>query len=662
MHDIAYRVFLFLYAFFLVFTICSQLLTLWGAPFVTLYGAGMLALWAGGLALRLTPLLIAAFGPSCLRLPSLRVDAGAIRSRGRAVRVQAVVLAIAFVIGLAAVYRAPHDFTPFWLGCLGAAALALLPAARQATGPPIVALHAQTDAIEGPAWGWAYPLFLLVALGFYFATSVPDGDDALFLNIASGAQRSREGLMTLDTMLGIDGLGFIKSTYRLEAFIPLAALIADVLGVETILAAHAVLPVLSIAFALSVYVVVLQAFLGRHWPAALVFLLLLTLILAGSYTAYGNFGFTRFFQGKALLVSTVVPLVGALALAAILRGGVLLSALLAGAVIIGIGASANGIFLGPILVAVVAATFFLGGDRRQRLAAVALGTAVVYPAALAGYLLVFDPPAPSEFEDAGRIGTVFWSLLGRPYAVVLFLTGLFAAAAAGLMNPRLRLISLFVAVYLVCVVNPFTWDLLGRYVTGNVNFRLFWALPVPFIGAVFLGVLWQSVRAPVFRAGMLGALALGCLLPGALPQETERFRWEWSLIKVHSPEYAIAERVNAAAPPGALMLAPEAIALWLTTFDNFRPVVDARPIYTPQRAHLMPADRLRRRAALFDWITGTPVEADIPRLIDEVGVRAVLVPPGEAGAAMRPVLAASGFTATDGAFGGYGLFLRGAAE
>ena len=54
---------------------------------------------------------------------------------------------------------------------------------------------------------------------------------------------------------------------------------------------------------------------------------------------------------------------------------------------------------------------------------------------------------------------------------------------------------------------------------------------------------------------------------------------------------------------GGLILAPEAVASWIPTLDDARPVVEARTIYLPQRLS-MPPDERQLRQRLFEWVSG----------------------------------------------------------
>lgn len=82
-------------------------------------------------------------------------------------------------------------------------------------------------------------------------------------------------------------------------------------------------------------------------------------------------------------------------------------------------------------------------------------------------------------------------------------------------------------------------------------------------------------------------------------------------------------------------------SIWIATLEDARPVVEARGIYTPQRARFMPAGQYQDRAMLFAWVSQQPPGAttDItPYLpaLRRLGVRVVVV--RNPGAARRAIV------------------------
>jgi hypothetical protein len=169
------------------------------------------------------------------------------------------------------------------------------------------------------------------------------------------------------------------------------------------------------------------------------------------------------------------------------------------------------------------------------------------------------------------------------------------------------------------------WQAYADHVTGHLNNRLFWATPFPLMLAIGSGVLWISVPSAVRVAA--AALIVAAI---ASPQSgLYDLGWGFSAAKVPQPDYSFADQVNALAPCGGLILAPEELSTWIATLEDARPVVEARGIYTTQRRAFMPATQYSARWKLFVWTTredGGPVPIDEFRaLLEELAVRVVVV-------------------------------------
>src|ERR1700675_1552886 len=97
----------------------------------------------------------------------------------------------------------------------------------------------QTERLlRGPsamgAVGGRLSLLILVLLAIYYFSHRADADDAKYINLAIGAQRTTGGVFQFDTMLG-DGPGAIHlPTYKFHSFELLGAVISSVTGLEPI--------------------------------------------------------------------------------------------------------------------------------------------------------------------------------------------------------------------------------------------------------------------------------------------------------------------------------------------------------------------------------------------------------------------------------------------
>lgn len=617
--------------FFAVWTVGANVVALGRLPADALHLALLLAVCAAVLAAAGASFVNRLFGPGRLGLPSVswRSMAGQIDRR---LTTWGVLLGLMFVLAFLMQYKR-SQFLPLWLLCLLTATVAL---ARSGVTANTVQLTSRASREQSMSIGVGVLLVAAVLLAFYYLTSIPDADDSLYLNFAVGTLRDRASVFAHDTMLGAPGAAFIKSTYRLESYQLLTATVADLTGLPVILVAHGLIPALALIFTAAVLVLIYRVLFADGWAAGVIAHLLWLTALDGSLQSYGYHAVPRFFQGKAPFVTTMVPLIAILAVMAVREASWPALGLLAAAMIASLGFTANAVFAAPLAAGLAIAPMFLLGDSRRRMLCLRLACTIVYPAALVIYLLLFDPPGPSEVPNAGTVGATLWSMLGSPVVLAGVLVLLFLAAGAAILHKSFRNISLYVLVLLLLVLNPFLWPAYGRDVTGNLNVRLLWAVPLPLILALLTTVGWRSLSRRL--ALLLGFVLLAAtILPSSILHRTS---WSPSLLKVPQPQYHVAQAINAQAPPGAVILAPEEIATWIPTFDDARPVVEAREIYLPQRSGEISPDQLTQRKSLFEWINEkrsltTPAALEA---LERLDVRVIVVRDDSGCAPIRAVL------------------------
>jgi hypothetical protein len=582
-------------AFFCVWTLGTNVVALASLPFDALYVVLVLALCAAVLALRGSSAVEHLFSPGRLSLPRVSLELGGVASLERRTVLAGAGLFLLFAVAAGAQYKT-NQFLPLWFLCLLTAVLAIF---RTGVAGCVVRLTACPPHGGGVPVGIGTLLVIGGMLAFYYLTSIPDSDDSLFLNFAVGAIRNRGAVFGYDTMLGLPGLAFIKSTYRLESYQLLTAIVSDLTHLPVIVTAHAVVPAFALVFAASVLVLIHRTLFAEDWFVGVAAHLLWLVILDGAMQSYGYHSVPRFFQGKAPFVTAMVPLIAILTILAVRERSWLAVGLIAAAVAASVGFTANAVFAAPLAAALVALPMFLLGDRPRRIACLRLALTILYPAALVAYLLFFDPPRPSEVAGAGTVGSMLWSVLSSPAALAGVLTLLFLAAGAAFFNLTLRGVSLYVLVLLALVLDPFLLNLYGHHVTGNLNYRLLWGVPLPLMLAAITGTLWRSLSR-MHRLGVAAAFLAATASPGSV---LRRIEWGPSMLKVPELQYRIARTINALTPEGGLILAPEEIAAWIPTLDDARPVVEARAIYLPQRAADMPSRQHMLRKALFEWVS-----------------------------------------------------------
>lgn len=611
-------VFLFGFGFFLTWTFGTQLVALTGSPFDWLYGILVISVVASVFLARCRVRLA---GEELLALPCLQIISTQLRKLTIVEWGCLAAIAAAFLLSIALQYKS-SNFTLFWALCIVVGLFTLFRRGRFEDSIHVTC-HTPSSA-SGPSIDLVFIAAVAFGAVFYMFTSIPDTDDSLFLNLAVGAKEERAAVFSKDTMLGIDGLNFIKSTYRLESYQLLSAILSDLTGWSVLFVAHTVVPLLTYLWIASVLTIVHRAFFPQHFAVTLLFHAALLLALDGGLRSFGYHGIPRFFHGKAPFVTGMVPLIVMLTLITLKTNSRTALAFLSASIVISLGFTANAIYIAPLSIALLGLTFLVWG-KSQRWRAFSLSFTVIYPLALAIYLLVFDPPGGSQFTGSGSVGGTLWGVMGTPTTMVILLVAMGFIVVAPLFNNRLAPVAFYTLAFLIFVINPMFWPIFGEYVTGHINYRLFWSIPIILGGALFLGVVWMSSHMAI-RIGLGVLLLFAVMSPGSI---TQRATFGFAPLKVPQAEFSVAKSVAEAVNGNALLLAPEAISAWITTLEHAPHVVEGRSIYAPQRFDDEHAQELAIRQQLFDyWDTPDSVEEEpsqILSLLREIEVSAILV-------------------------------------
>jgi hypothetical protein len=340
------------------------------------------------------------------------------------------------------------------------------------------------------------------------------------------------------------------------------------------------LPTLFAAVLVLVYWSLLRALAPRGALAATLLVLLVLLAWGDQHRVFGNFGLIRLFQGKAVLVTVLVPLLLLQALRFLQRPDPRRWTLLALANAAMVGASSSGLVVAPMLTAAVFIGWWRPGRARGRLALLGLASAG-YPllvaivaalsAAAAADLFALDEGVASYTRD----GLVM--VLGDGGRGLF---ALWAVAACAMLPARDGPWGLVRAVGLgsLLLLSPWTAEWLARQVSATLQWRLFWAVPFTFLMAA--AVLYAARALPIARlpvaVPILAAGVLFAALPGTWAASRENH------VRVGLPGvragygYEVAREVVRLTPDKGLVVAPQEVALWVPTFRGYPHLICGR--------------------------------------------------------------------------------------
>jgi hypothetical protein len=442
-------------------------------------------------------------------------------------------------------------------------------------------------------------LALLCAL-YALAAHRPDSDDTLYVNMAVAAvDRPDLPLLGSDTLHGLTDLPMVLPVYRLHSYELGVGALSLLTGIPAVAGFHWIAAALAGALLALAHASLFRRLTPAIWPATTAALVLVLLAVGETHRWYGNFGLVRIWQGKAILLFVLMPLVYGAALRFARRGDRPSWLYLAAAQIAALGCTATALWAAPAGAGMALASA-LRPDRAglRRLALGALASA--YPLA-AGLLLksgttqtIPDLAAPGDViwgavtglgGDATQVERALVTALGRGRVFAFAIASLFlgwACCPPGLARRFAIALPLATALVLLC---PFTEDWVSANLTGPVYWRAAWALPVPILLALVL-VAPLRLPGPVGRIAWVSGLALFALAVPSTPGFSQHNGVElaWPELKL-PPEHRWSQRVNEIAP-GAPVVAPGAVASWIPVFHRHAHPLAVRHYLRTQRPRL----------------------------------------------------------------------------
>jgi hypothetical protein len=469
--------------------------------------------------------------------------------------------------------------------------------------------HPAADSHAGKHAAWIVLLVVVAAVCTTLVASRPDADDAFYRSISATLLRyPQQPVLLHDTLYRLPDVPILLQFYRLSSYDVLVGTIARITGVDHLVVAYLILPSVFAAFCVLAWAYLLRHIVPKRWPSTLLILFLCVLALGETHRAYGNFAFVRLFQGKAMLVTVMVPVVAGSALLFARHGGLRHWLLLLAAQVAALGVSASALFVAPAAAALgLAGGWTANATGNRRFAVGILASAYVFGAGWAmasvthgGQALVSSSPMPVVPQILDN--TWGW------WSTKLLLVALLAAWAF-VGNPvRARYLSAGAFFFLLAVLNPYTVRVVADHFVGvRTYWRLTWALPLP----LFLAVLLDGV---IERARGMRTRALAASICMALAGSAIAFGWcfgtlrsanavtlGWPSLKVAPVEYRVATRVVQDVPVVGVVLAPEAVSVWLSTFVVHPELLGVRALYLTRAFSQQDA---ARRNSLMRYVAG----------------------------------------------------------
>ena len=434
----------------------------------------------------------------------------------------------------------------------------------------------------------------------------PDADDAYFLSVASATAVYPEAPLQSIDAIHRSGLPPMEQALHLPQVYEISiGLLSDILGLSVHTLYYVIFPPLWAAFGVLASWLVLRHFLCARdaiWGTVLYVLILV--FWGDGHRTFGNFGFVRLFQGKAIYLMVVLPLIVLTALRYRERPGAAAWFSLMITECAATGLTTNAVVLAP-LAATLSVVAWPRFDPRfvwTMLCGVAASIPLMIVAVamylnMAPYLSAVSVD-PRLFSYTATLGTA------RAPLVLLGIILLPVLAAKARVKCS-EWIAGYVWIVVLIIFMPAV-RIVAADVLGNVfSWRLFWAVPVPLLLSLAGAI---AVRAVVARrwlvSSTLGAWILAFVFCG--PAAVSRHLFSFENIghpKVVGELFAVAEETIALARPDAPALVPEDIAVYMTGFTNSPPLVGVRELYLDKLRGFIPDDQLASQLSLFSYVT-----------------------------------------------------------
>jgi Family of unknown function (DUF6077) len=459
-------------------------------------------------------------------------------------------------------------------------------------------------------------------------THRPDPDDAQYLNFVVTAMD-----FPFDPIYANSGLWQDRSApmelpiYRLHAYELLVATVSDVFDVEHKMIYYIVMPPMFGALAVLVHWRLAQHLVPQYAMATVVVWLVLILALGQSHREFGNFAFVRLFQGKAVLVTVIIPLCLLLGLRFAELPDWRRALSLFVAVIASLGMSSSALVATPFVVAAAVAGGLIGVPRASSRLIIFGGIASLAVLVAVGTRLLRTMNADGHvpYQGAALGADVGLSTVLGEGVLGAIILALFPLAPLFVQNAeRRRLYAITTMFLVVFVLNPWTAPLLSENLDSALLWRLFWSVPFLLSASISLAALTVlvTVRLPwAARPAVLPIVLCSVLLfsSGLSISPDNDVSIGFPRYKVPPVSHELAQEIVRDAPPRSTIYAPIEIAKLITTFRMHPYPLLVRIEYSGferTRSHFgnPELERRRRVIAILEGVDNKPSSTEFFRM------------------------------------------------
>lgn len=471
-----------------------------------------------------------------------------------------------------------------------------------------------------PWWEWALWGLSGVCLVLTLIAHRSDPDDALYVNFAVAAvDFPHHALFRSDTLHGIAGLPLHLPVYRVHSYELWNGALSYLTGIPAIYCFHWLSAGIAAVLVPLAWAKLFRLLTPDHWLWAVCVLIIVLVATGETHRWYGNFVFVRLWQGKSIFLAVFLPLVYAYAIRFALQPGWQSGVLLGAAQIAAIGCSSSALWAAPVSAAMALCSVFPPTRSSLRI----LGLGVLSSGYLLGTAWLMREGMQSNFAHklqqvsapGEKLGEALPIILGNTTLWFVGIMALFSAWACCRQGLAQRFAIGVPLIALVVLLNPYTADVVMANITGPSYWRSLWAVPLPILLTLVLIAPLQLDGSRGKRlCGQLVCLALVVVFVAFVPRfhglsPQNRVRIGLPSLKVPAVEYQWAAVLNQSVPPGASVLAPEAVNTWIPTFHGHAYPVQVRHYLWAYRRQLG-LENIRARTGMTRYVAGKALRGD----------------------------------------------------
>ncbi len=532
---------------------------------------------------------------------------------GNGVRLGLFVIAV----GAVALYAVNGSLATFWLISL----MVLL------LGWTLPVSSMRSSSLSAPGFGSELALFGLCAFAVIITlvSHRPDNDDAGYVALAVSVADDPDGpLLARDMVYGLPYEYPLLKVYRAQTLEVLEGTLAYLTGLHALDVAHLIIPAIAAFLIPLAYGRLLRLLIPTRWIWGVTIALLFLLLVADTHRSYGNFGFVRLHQGKAIFLSVLVPLLISHGLqfgrAPSARHGVQLAL----TQIASVGMTVSALWIAPLVSGLAVASGV--ADRNRLLRTVLLGTST------SGYILLLGLWLSRQALGSTDSSTSHTSselaveslqlVLGQGWFVPVILLVVIAAWLVSQTPIQRRFMTVFPLGFLA-LWSPYWAKWLAENLTHpSLHWRVFWVLPVPALLAVGLTAPIESRAigwAPAWlriTASLALAITLFYFGSNVHVLSSENRVWlgapTW---KVPRDAFSAACAMTELVPRDAFVLGPPEVETWITTLHDHPVSLLVRDQYLAQIGPYLGDEESERRRQLVQLVSAAPVSPDSSSLL-----------------------------------------------